>query len=193
MTAGHLLREAVASGRRPQQLWPSRAKGKDLKALEKRNHRVAIRLEKLCQQLPGQLIGADGRHQVAGQAPVVDAMGEKLFKVPQPAPDRGAPYPAKALEPLYGSVRILSLPKSADQQHHRRPVDPALPKPQRWRQYPAPATRRTAAQAEADLISLAKIRGPTARLSLVVGTVQRPPAIGQPRARVCSHRSWSIS
>jgi hypothetical protein len=117
---------------------------------------------------------------VPAQAPVVDAVGEKLFKVPQPAPDRGAPYPAKALKPLKGDVRILPLPKGADQQHHRRKVDPALPEPHRWRQYPAPATSGTAAQAEADLKSLAKIRGPTPRLSLVVGAVQRAPAIGHP-------------
>jgi hypothetical protein len=86
----------------------------------------------------------------------------------------------------------LSLPKGACQQHHRRPVDPALPKPNRWRQYPAPASSRTAAQTEANLISLAKIRGATARLSHVVGAIKRTPAIGQPRARVCSQSSLSI-
>ena len=193
MAAVHLLREASAPCRRPKRPWPSRAKGKGLQTFDKGDHRVAKSLAKPCQQAPGQPIGANGRHQVPGQTPVVDREGEKLKKVSLPTLDGAAPYPAKALEPLQGNVRILSLPKGADQQHHRRPVDPALPEPQRWRQYPAPATKGTAAQAEVDLISLAKIRGPTPRLSLVVGAMQRTPAIGQPWALVCSHRSRSIS
>lgn len=192
MTAVHLLREAFVPGCLPQQSRPSWAKGKGLQTSDKSDYRVAKSLAKPCQQVPGQLVGADGRHQVAAQAPVVGAVGEKLFKVMQPALDGSAPYTAKALEPLKGDVRILSLPKSTDQQHHRRPVDPALPEPQRWRQYPSAATRCAAAQAEANLKSLAKIRGPTPRLSLVVGAMQRTPAIGQPLARICSQRSLSI-
>jgi hypothetical protein len=65
----------------------------------------------------------------------------------------------------------LPLPKGADQQHHRSPVDPALPEANRWRQCPAPASIPAATQTEANLISLAKIRGPTPRLTLVVGAV----------------------
>ena len=165
----------------------------DFQALDKRDYRITKSLAKPCQQVPGQLVRANGRYQVSGQTPIVDRVREKLKKISLPTLDCGAPYPAKPLESLKCNVRILSLPKGADQQHHRRPVDPAAPKTNRWRQHPAPTARRTAAQAETNLISLANIRGPTPRLSLVVGTVQRPPAKGHPLARVCSHRTLSIS
>jgi hypothetical protein len=145
LTAVHLLREAAAPGRQPKKWWPSWAKGKDLQALDKRDYRIAKSLAKPYQQVSGQLVSANGRDQVSGQTPIVDRVREKLKKVPLPTLNCGAPYPAKSLEPLKRNVRILSLPKGADQQHHRRPVDPATPKPHRWRQYPVPASICTAA------------------------------------------------
>ena len=91
-----------------------------------------------------------------------------------------------------GNSGISPLTKGTDQQQHRRPVNPAAPKTHRWRQHTAPTTGTAAAQAKANFKSFFKIRGPTPRLSQVVGTMQRTPAKGQRRDRVRLARSWSI-
>jgi hypothetical protein len=93
---------------------------------------------------------------------------------------------------LQSTVRISSLAKGGGDKQYRRPIHSAFPKPNRWWENTTPATFTTAAQAIANLKYLIKIRRAASRLSRVVGIVQRPPTIGQPRARACSANSISI-
>jgi hypothetical protein len=92
--------------------------------------------------------------QVSGQTPVADGLGKQFTKVMLPTVDGGPPYTEKAFELLQGMVRISSLAKGGDDKQDRRPVNPPLPKPNRWRQDTTPATFTAAAQANPKLKSL---------------------------------------
>jgi len=127
--------------------------------------------------------------QVSGQTPIGKTLGKKFSKIMHPTVDGGTPYTEKAFELHKGAVRISSLSKGSGDKQHRRPVNPALPKPNRWWENSAPTAFTTAAQAITNHKSLIQIRRAAFWLSRVVGIVQRPPAIGQPRTRVCSARS----
>lgn len=122
------------------------------------------------------------------QPSVPNALGKDISEVLLPAIDGRSPYAAKGLESFKSKDRI-SLAQSADQQQHGSPVYPPAPEPNRWWQDPTTAPRPTAAQAEAYLKSLLQFRGPTSRLSQVVGPMQWPPAEGQRWARVRSAMS----
>ena len=117
---------------------------------------------------------------MSGQTPVGKALGKKFSKIMFPMVDGGSPYTEKAFELRKGAVRIFSLPKGGGDKKHRRPVHPALPKPNRWWENTAPAAFTTAAQAIAKFKCLIKFRRTATRLAWIVGIMQRPPAIGQP-------------
>ena len=104
------------------------------------------------------------------QTPVADALGKDITEVLLPTVDGGSPHAAQGLESLKGKDWV-PLAQSTNQQQHRRPVDPSAPEPNRRRQDATTATRPAAAQAEANLKGLLQIRGPTSRLSRVVGAV----------------------
>ena len=129
---------------------------------------------------------------MSGQTPISKALGKKCSEVVLPTVDGGTPYPAKALELLQGMVWIASLAKGGDDEQDRRPVNPAVPKSNRWRENTAPATFSAAAQAITVLKDLIKIRRAAPRLSRIVGIMQRSPAIGQRWALVRSASSRSI-
>jgi len=114
------------------------------------------------------MIGVDRRDQVSGQTPVLDTLRKKLPEILFPTVDGGTPYPEKGTDSFKGKVRISSLANSRDDKQNGRPVDPALPKPNRWREDTTPATFPAAAQAITNLKCLIKIRGTASRLTRIV-------------------------
>jgi hypothetical protein len=91
------------------------------------------------------MAGVDGRYHVSGQTPVFDTLGKKLSEILFPTVDGGTPYPEKGTDSFKGKVRISSLANSRDNKQNGRPVNPALPKPNRWREDTTPATFTAAA------------------------------------------------
>ena len=123
---------------------------------------------------------------------VLVGLRKQFTKIIFPLVDGGAPYPTKALELFQGTVGIFTLAKGRNDKQHRCPIYSSSPKPNRWWKDTAPTTFTTTTQAVANLKSFIKVRGAASRFSLVVGIVQRSPAVGQRPDLTFSAVLWSI-
>ena len=149
-------------------------------------------MHKTLDQAPWQLILDHRRHQPSRQSPPGLAAWKYLPEVAKPTGQCRARYPKKRLELLNRIAPIPALAQRRDHQQHRRPINTASPKQDRWRQHPSPATLPPAAQTQTDCVSLIKIRGTSTRLTQICGVMQRTPTLGQRFNRTFSARSTSI-
>ncbi len=132
------------------------------------------------------------RHQPSRQMPPCPTIRKYLPEVTQPTGQCGTRYPKKRLQPLNRVTLSPTLAQCRDYQHNRCPINASPPKQYRWRQHPSPATHMSATQTQANGVSLIKVRGAAPRLTQIFSVMQRPPAVGQGRARALSARSTSI-
>lgn len=132
------------------------------------------------------------RHQPSRQSSPRLAAWKYLPKVAQPTSQCRTRYAKKRLELLNRVALIPTLAQRRDHQQHRRPINTAPPKQYRWRQHPSSTPLLSAAQTQANRVSLVKIRGTSPRLTQICSVIQRPPTVGQRFDRTLSAMSTSI-